>query len=343
LARNATGMPQLCIHDTLIWCATNIVPLPRLVLFDESCLRSSLATNAAERLSKDGPRPARFALGLLQHVGLKGASLFGLQTLQQVDEWMIVQVRAADLLIWRAEKAIMSIYHTTTPSQQLWHKVPRWLPFSGPIRAQQLSQCAQHPQTPSVQKDSSKVRICRAAPPPSAAGSHAKELEHAASSTNPLQQPASFSRRALATVLPSALPLRTFDDAAWEHLQHSPKSDKSAAVFSRRQQASALSLRTFDEDTLARLLHQEDTYLCGGVMGDENERTRSARTASAASTQHHSSPTLDAFAAFNPSVPAWELINSVGNLFDANPAPQVRYSRVHVVTYTHTMYQYGYT
>jgi len=301
---------------------------------EEPCLGSQcyrLATDAVERLNKDGPRPARFAVGLLQRVGLKGASLFGLQTIQQVDEWMIVQMRAADLLIWRAEKAIMSIYHSPTPSQQLWHKVPRWLPFSGPIRAQQLSQRAQHPQTLSVHKDSSKHRVCRAAPPPSAAGLHKKELEQTASSTNPLQQPASFSRRALATTLPSALPLRTFDDAAWEHLQYSPKSNKSAAVFSRREQASAVSLRTFDEDTLARLVHQEDTYLQGGVMGDEKERTRSARTASAASTEHHSSPPLDAFAAFNPSVPAWELINSVGNLFDANPAPEARYRDTPVI------------
>lgn len=318
MARNATGMPPPEAHQIRV----RVIPVPRAHTKLFCCLHS-LATDAVKQLSTNGPRPARFAVGQLQRVVLKGASLFGMQSLEDLDEYLKMQMQAADILIARAEKAIMCIYDAPE-TQQLLMKVPRWLPFSG---ANHTQLGAHHPHTHAFHKGSGP-RVCRAAPPQA--------------DCPPPQQTQLFSRRALAEASAAessaGFTPRTFDDAAWEQLQYSPKKTGApSAAFSRRAHASALTLRTFDEETLARLAHLDDAYhnVWGGIFPGEGDKTSSARassSASEASTEPHSSPTNDPFAAFNPAVPAIGLLSSVGNLFDTNPvAPtSARVATVHV-------------
>ena len=54
------------------------------------------ATQAISRLRERGPRPARLVVGHLQRVVLKGANIFGVRTLSELDAWVLRRMKIAD-------------------------------------------------------------------------------------------------------------------------------------------------------------------------------------------------------------------------------------------------------
>ena len=134
-------------------------------------------------------------------------------------------------VIGKVERALLRL-RDAPETQQFVLKIPRWLPISAALRERI---CARRPgqtgpDAMALQGQSSRVRLSRAAPPPTLHKLLAPpQLGHVhLAPTQP------FSRRALATSAPSSLPPRIYDDATLAELQLSPK--QPAPTFSRRAQ-----------------------------------------------------------------------------------------------------------
>ena len=278
-------------------------------------------TRALSHYATSGPSPARLVVGQLQRVILRGAGFFGVRSLEQLDEWVLKRMTAADRnvanVLANVEKAMLRL-REAPETQRVLLKIPRWLPFSDSLRECMLSPAARQQSADGTTvmpfEKLSRVRLSRAAPTAPLHKLPTPLHGDVDSSRHPVQP---FSRRALAATAPSALPPRIYDDATLAELQDSPK--QAAPTFSRRKQAamSATCARVFlDEETLSRLATQEDA----GQTSPVGARARSAY--SDASTNLHSSPPTD-LASFNPPLPSLDvagILDSVGNLFDANPA-----------------------
>ena len=255
-----------------------------------------MAKIAGSRIETSGPAPARFAMSQLQRVVLRGASYFGMATLEQLDDWMVVQMQQADRLMARVEKAIIGL-RNEPKIQQILLKIPRWLPLSRVVHENVLAR------TP-------PSKHCKM---PSRAGNPAN-VQHM-SKTVQLRTPTRqhptcndsrtmFSRRALVTLNPSALPARVWDEETLTQLQHSPLAAPSA--FSRRAQAaSKFSIprnQFLDDEELTRLASEE-------LLSPKKNATPAKNVP-------------DMLSAFNPVMPTvdvGEFLNSVGTLFDTNP------------------------
>jgi hypothetical protein len=256
--------------------------------------------------------------------------------LEQVDKWVLGQMDVADKLITRAEKAIIK-FCDAPETQDLILKIPRWLPFHSvlrthvcpPGRRQQrhavfTKRTTASPRTINFECDpqSMKAREISGLAPPN-------ECDCYSPHTQPVQGP-KFSRMAVAKnpkASAGSVPIRVYDDNTFTQLQASP--------FSRRKAASKSSAyqRMFDEESLALLLGDDDTLAHGEEprnSKDGDGKRSVSRTASAASTNLHTSPpTEDLFSSFNPVIPSLHstFLHSVGNLFDTNPVPAAARSR----------------
>lgn len=134
-------------------------------------------------------------------------------------------------VIGKVERALLRL-RDSPETQQFVLKIPRWLPISAALREHICARrpCKTGPDAMAFQKPSSRVRLSRAAPPPTL---HKLPAPPQHGHVH-LAQTEPFSRRALAASAPSSLPPRIYDDATLAELQFSPK--QPAPTFSRRAQ-----------------------------------------------------------------------------------------------------------
>ena len=236
-----------------------------IFIYRENAL-GRLATEAVSKLDHSGPKPVRVLSAQLRLAIITGASYFGLKTWQQVDEWMLEQMRAADELIARAEETLKGL-RDAPQTQQLALKIPPWMPFSRFIfrhlrSNDDFSQVSGIHGSPNkslrtIVKYQNTTKATRAAAPkaPTTPPTTPRGDRVSIARSSPLgqRQATSFSRRALATE--RRLTLRTFDDETLAELHPSPIKAFSTKGFSRRALAtdsSALDARSvpgLDEET----------------------------------------------------------------------------------------------
>ena len=237
-----------------------------IIIYRENAL-GRLATEAVSKLDHSGPKPVRILSAQLRRAIITGASYFGLKTWQQVDEWMLEQMRAADQLIARAEETLKRL-RDAPETQQLALKIPPWMPFSRFICKQLRSNddfqisCVHGSPNKSfrtIVKYQNTTKATRAAAPkaPTTPPSTPRGDCVSIARSSPLgqRQATSFSRRALATE--RRLTLRTFDDETLAELHPSPIKAFSTKGFSRRALAtdsSALDEQSLDEETASLLV-----------------------------------------------------------------------------------------
>jgi hypothetical protein len=246
---------------------------------------------------------------------LATSQYFGLETLEELDGWMELQMARADKILARAAQAMAEL-RDAPETQRLLLKVPRWLPLSGMLHAQ-LSLSAQSHQAIALRVPGHKQRRATRAAPPTAPAqkSNAKPARPRTPPIGTAPAPA-FSRKALAMNNPSALPPRVYSDEDLFQLQFSPEPK----VFSRRAYAASAAqiAHTLDDETL-------ESLACAEVTASKDVyRSTAARTASEASTNVHDSPPSDMLSAFNPVLPGRDvadLFHSVGTLFDTGTNP----------------------